>query len=249
MTDQKERKMGLEEIIAEIKKGLTIDNDKNIEYLQEQMEKYAKSEYREEIYRECSKMIYDMLPKEETEEFQKAVENDLKSIYQKLGEANTLAIDGKYEEALKITTPLSNIADKIPFFKDDKRTEYYSFTELFEEILYKQIHKPEREVKRADFPFADIYYVHAKVLHGLNKFEEEENVLGKARKWNPVSSRIVVQYLENLKARGGLDDLYLIAKDVLMYTFRKKTLLLSTEIWDIISSRLKSTRRLLLHMY
>ena len=36
MTDQKERKMGLEEIIAEIKKGLTIDNDKNIEYLQEQ---------------------------------------------------------------------------------------------------------------------------------------------------------------------------------------------------------------------
>ena len=73
-------------------------------------------------------------------------------------------------------------------------------------------------------PFADIYYVHAKVLHGLNKFEEEENVLGKARKWNPVSSRIVVQYLENLKARGGLDDLYLIAKDVLMYTFRKKDL-------------------------
>ena len=53
-----------EEIMEEIKKGLTHDVETDVEYLQEQSDKYKTHEFGREISRECTRMIYDLLPRD-----------------------------------------------------------------------------------------------------------------------------------------------------------------------------------------
>ncbi len=216
--------MTFEEIMTEIKKGLTSDKEKDFSYLKGQIKKYEHSEYSKEILRACSKMMYEMLPKEATEIYENAMRKNLESVYGELQKADQLIKAQEYDKALEITSVLVDKADKLPMFGDDSQTEFYSFWELFEEILYKQIHKPTKEVKRSDYPFSTIYYMHGCALHGLQNYEEEEKYLEEARKWNPVNTKIVLQYTENLKERGKLEEFYTITKDVMMYTFKKEDL-------------------------
>ena len=216
--------MTFEEIMEQIKKGLTSDKERDFSYLREQIKKYEHSEYSKAISRECSKMMYEMLPKEALEIFESTMRKNLEAVYGELQKADQLLKAKEYEKALEITAELVKKADDLPMFRDDTQTAYYSFWELFEEILYKQIYKPTKEIKRADYPFSTIYYLHGCALHGLERYEEEEKYLEAARKWNPINSKIVLQYTENLKERGKLEELFVITKDLLMYTFHKDDL-------------------------
>ena len=56
--------MNLEEIMSEIKKGLSHDEETDIAYLEEQREKYKTHALGQEISRECTRMIYDLLPRD-----------------------------------------------------------------------------------------------------------------------------------------------------------------------------------------
>ena len=56
--------MSLEEIMSEIKKGLSHDLETDLAYLEEQKVKYNNHELGREISKECTRMIYDLLPRD-----------------------------------------------------------------------------------------------------------------------------------------------------------------------------------------
>lgn len=53
--------MRLEDILQSIKDGLSGDQEKDQSYLKEQMKIYKDHEYKEEIIRECARLLYDVL--------------------------------------------------------------------------------------------------------------------------------------------------------------------------------------------
>ena len=68
--------MDYQEIMRDIASGLTGENEKDIQYLMEQMEKYKDHELGKEIIRACGRLISGMLPKEKVNEFADAFEKD-----------------------------------------------------------------------------------------------------------------------------------------------------------------------------
>ena len=53
-----------EDIMKEITRGLSGDSKKDVDYLQEQMEKYKDHEYGKEIIRAYGRLIYEVIPDE-----------------------------------------------------------------------------------------------------------------------------------------------------------------------------------------
>ena len=56
--------MTFEEVLEEIKKGLPHDPEEAIEYLEQQNAKYRTTEFSQQVSRECTRMIYDRLPRD-----------------------------------------------------------------------------------------------------------------------------------------------------------------------------------------
>ena len=69
--------MDYQEIMRDIASGLTGENEKDIQYLMEQMEKYKDHELGKEIIRACGRLISGMLPEDKADELteNKIIEN------------------------------------------------------------------------------------------------------------------------------------------------------------------------------
>ena len=63
-----------EEIIKNITDGLTGDNEKDIQYLMEQTEKYKNHESSKEILRECGRLLYERLPEDSRPKIDKIID-------------------------------------------------------------------------------------------------------------------------------------------------------------------------------
>lgn len=69
-------KNDFEAIMKEITMGLTGDTEADIKYLFEQMEKYKEHEYVKEISRACGRLMYEIIPEDKKEEFNKSIDKD-----------------------------------------------------------------------------------------------------------------------------------------------------------------------------
>lgn len=127
---------------------------------------------------------------------------------------------GDMEGALKLSGELVRCADENRDYVDDEKCEYYSFSDFFEEILVKEFMSSGREIIRAEFPFADVYYQHGILLSNEKRYEEAREVLAKARRWNPTSALIAFAYMDALRSCGDLEEYMQLARDTFPYLFR-----------------------------
>ncbi|WP_298523472.1 lipopolysaccharide assembly protein LapB [uncultured Methanobrevibacter sp.] len=187
-----------EEIIKEIKANLGENRDLNRKYLSSQIEKYKDHPYNKEIIREVSRMMWDCLSDEEKEEFIEISdkENPIMDILDEISEYLEL---GEYKKALDI---LDEFMESFPgMFEDDKVSEYHSFTNPLEELLFRKYIGAKKEVRLIpdNKPVLDLYYIYGFLLLEDNQLEEAEENLKKANKINPVSARIILELSEIYK--------------------------------------------------
>lgn len=168
-----------DEILKQIREGFTGKEEEDIPYLQAKMEQYREHEQGEEIVRECSRLLYDM--SSEREEMKR---EQLMEVQKHMQEVRIHIEQGDRESALRLSEQLVMRADGNKFYNDNASCEYYSFSEFFEEIMVKEFMQTGREVIKADFPFADIYYQHGLLLMEQNNVVAARDVLAKARRWN-----------------------------------------------------------------
>lgn len=64
----------------------------------------------------------------------------------------------KYDKALKMMESMVEKYEKLNMYADDNVSEYYDFNELFEEVLYVQLHSPKKDVRRSQIEYTKIYY-------------------------------------------------------------------------------------------
>ena len=208
-----------DEIINEIKSNLGTNKDLNRKYLSDEMEKYTDHPYSKEIIREISRMLWDCLTDSEKEEFLEIsnIENPIMDI---LNEITPDIETGEYKLALN---KLDNFMESFyPMFEDDKVSEYHYFTNILEEIIFREYVGAKKEVRYIpdNQPLLDLYYIYGFLLLEDKQYEKSELYLKKAIKINPVSSRIILELTEIYKVHTyTLNKYYMFVSDALKYAY------------------------------
>ena len=213
-----------EEIMKEITKGLSNDAEKDMKYLEEQMEAYKDHEYGKEIVRACGRMMYELIPEDKKAELISAINKDTKGFEQTLEEARFCIYKKDFEKALKILEDMVNGYEKMNMYSDDAVSEYYCFTEPMQEIMYEFYNKPEKDLRRAQIDYEAMYFLYGSVLVELGRIDEAKEALKKARRWNPTSPTVGFEYAETFKMEGNFPVFAKITREIYPYIIRKKDL-------------------------
>ncbi len=127
-----------------------------------------------------------------------------------------------YTKALKIIEDLVKKVEDLDFFKDDHVSEYHVFDEPFEEVLYCFKTEPEKKIRRADISYTEIYFLYGCLLVEMQQLSSARDVLEKGLRWNPVSFRIMTEYMETYKIEGDLETFLSLSRDAFEIAFRPK---------------------------
>ena len=216
--------MTFDDILKQITEGLSGDAEQDIAYLNEQATAYSDHEQAQEIARACGRMIYERLPEEERQKaFDAMMEEDIRPMEAALSEARALIAANDLEKAQTVLEDLVDKADdakKRGLFQDDAMSEYYCFSEPFEEMLYMFRKKPEREVRRSMIPFADIYSLYGQLLMARGDDRAANYVLKEAVRWNPANAAISFDYAASFKKLGDMEKFMEITRGIFSYAFR-----------------------------
>lgn len=215
--------MDFDQIMKEITSGLTGDNKADMAYLQEQMEKYKDHEMGKEIIRACGRIMYQLMPEEAKAELAKAMQKDELGADATLEEVRFNIYQKNYDKAEAIMSALVKKVDDLAeagMFQNDAVSEYYTFNEIFEEILFQEIHKPTRDIRRSDIPYAEVYLQYGSLLVDLKQIEKANEILKKAVRWNPTNAKISFEYAETFKILGNLEQFFEVTKAIFKYAFK-----------------------------
>lgn len=214
--------MGYDEIMKSIKSGLTGDDKEDIKYLQSKMEEYKTHELGQEIIKACARLLFELLPEDAKEQMNKAISVDMLNVESTLDEVRYAMFKKDFKRALEIIEPLAKSADELPLYKEDAVSVSFNFKELFEELLYTQINKIEKTVRRSDYPYDVIYFSYGCLLVELERIEEANVTLKKALQWNPVNIDVRSEYMETLKILKRLDEYLEMAIESFKYAYKEK---------------------------
>ncbi len=210
--------MSLEEILQSIKDGLTQEKEKDQSYLKEQMEIYKDHEYKEEIIRECARLLYDVLDDQQKEKFILGMDQDVEQFKSALKEVHYFIEKKDLEKAKEIILPIIKSLKEENLFKNDSKNIYFSFDEPFEDILFEYLEKPKEQVQRTALPYSDAYYSYALLCYESNEIEKAQDALKKAIQWNPTSSKSNLLYMQTIKK--DLKRFFEFTKFSFQYIFR-----------------------------
>ena len=149
-------------------------------------------------------------------------DSDMVSI---LDDIEKLLSDGQTEKALELSETLVKSADDHAEHTDFANAEYYNFTEPMEEVVYRELYKPQKELKYADFPYAGIYTLCGDLLFELARYDDSTALYRKTVRWNPIAMKYTWRYMEAEKNLGNIDKYGLLAFNSFSNVFKTSELL------------------------
>ena len=216
--------MEIEKIMKKIKDGLTGDNEKDLQYLMGQMEKYKNHKLSKEIIRECGRLLYEHMPDDFRPRIDKLIDDEVLSYDSTIQKVRIAQRDGRYAEALSLLEELVQKVETMDWFKDDKVSEYHCFNEFFEEALYREYNKPTKVLRSPGFPLDTIYFQYGSLLLDVERPKDAESALITAMHWNPANANIALERAEACKRQGDIDAFFEHSVESFKYAFRPKYL-------------------------
>lgn len=213
-----------EDIMKEITRGLSGDSKKDVDYLQEQMEMYKDHEYGKEIIRACGRLIYEVIPDEKKKELEQFLGNDAAGFEAALEEVRFNHYKKNYDKALKLIEDMVEKYEKLDMFADDSVSEYHTFREPMEEIVYRRTAEPQKELRRATIDYSELYLQYGSILFEFQRWEDAEKALAKAMRWNPTYANLAFEHAETFKTRGLLEEYKDLTMDIFKIAFRPKAM-------------------------
>ena len=203
----------------EITGGLTGDADQDVAYLQEQMARYSGHEMGKEVSRACGRMMFEIIPDENKDEFSRAVGNSQKAMNTAFSEAKYRIYKKDYDKALDILEAIITNIESSDMYDNDSLSEYYTFSDSFEKVLYEINSGTKKEVHEVPVPFSEIYRTYGSLLSELERYEEAQAAMEKARRWNPTNAKIAFAYANLMKITGDLDRFYELTKEIFGFAY------------------------------
>lgn len=222
--------MNDKEIIKELKSVMTGDLEKDTEFLDSIIEKFEGSKEDKDTLYAIGLLISEAVPFAEKEKLVQSFEKEVPRISEELDKIANIIGNGDYDIALSLAEKLIEEGEGYindGTFKENSKMVFFSFEESMQEVLYRSLHRKERrEIYAVPFPYATIYFMYGSVLWNLEEFEEAQTAFEKARKWNPVSASITLQYAETLSINGNISGKKCLKlfNEVFKYTFETKEL-------------------------
>ncbi len=209
-----------DKIMSEINSGLTGEPEKDLAFLNEQSEKYKNHKYSKEILRACGRLMYDVMPDDVRKKLEKLTNDYSARIDDSLNQAEQLIFKKDFDKALKVIEDLIFELDENQPYRDDEVSEYYNFEEYFEEVLFKELNNPEKEIRRVSVPYTRIFNMYGYILYELDKFEEAKKCLEIGLGWNPVSFKLMAEYCEILKIKDDMENFFKLTLNAFKIAFR-----------------------------
>lgn len=214
--------MSFDSVMRGITSGLTGEAEHDMSYLQEQCQKYKDHEFSTEILRACGRLMFELIPQDKKERFSEILKKNDKGNAAAIEEAQFNIYKKNYGVAMKILEGLLDEIKNTPIYQDDSVSEYHTFYETFEEVLYKHIYRPEKTIRPADPTWTRAYYLYGSVLFELKRYEDAQTALREALRWNPMDTAINFEYIETYKLLGELDTFFELSKKAFRIVFRPK---------------------------
>ncbi len=211
-------------IMQEITAGLTGDHEKDIPYLHDKCEEYKNHKYAKEITRACGRLIFAVLPKETQDEFNKVTENHLLGIQSVIEEAQFNVYQKRFNVAKELLVSAVEKVEKIGMYQDDAVSEYHTFNEPMEDLIYKYRNQPEKTSRQAPEPRSDLYLNLGSVLFELGDMEAAKVALEKAMRWNPINAPIAFEHAEIYKKKGDMGQFFRLTMQIFPNVYRSKHL-------------------------
>lgn len=217
--------MSYDDIIAEIAGGLSGESDADIKYLTKQMERYKEHDMSKEISRACGRMIYELLPDDKKKDMAKLLGQMHIGVRQTIEEARFCCYKKNFHQAKCLLEGIIEKYEQGYFtYSDDAVSEYHTFYEPFEEILYKNYSETEKDLRAATEPFSVLYSDYGNVLFELKQYENARAALEKALRWNPASAQIRFEYAEVFKSYGDMSSFLQETIQAHKYSFKRPDL-------------------------
>jgi tetratricopeptide (TPR) repeat protein len=214
-------------IMRHITSGFTGEANTDVKYLKDKMEEYKNHEYGKEIIRVCSRMMFEILPEKTRGELSRAIENDNTGAEATIEEVKFCIYKKDFDKALKLIEPVIKDYDKLiesGFCQDDSVSQYFYFTEAFQDTLYSYRNPSDKDIRRAPINFAEAYVLYGSILIDLKRYEDAEIALKKAIRWNPVNAQIAFEHAETYKARGMMDKYLELTREIFKIAYRPNDL-------------------------
>jgi len=211
--------LGFETIIEEIKAGLVGNPEKDLPYVQEQIEKYKDHELSEEITKECFRLLIDNMPEEKMKAFTEELEKDAKETEAAIKEIKYQIYEKNPRRALVLCTELIKKIESGPMPSDDNVTTFLDFSTPMERILYSYNKRPEKRIMPPFGPYGEIYFLLGNTLIELGRTEYARTALEKALRWNPASCDFAFEYIETFKMLGELDEFFRLTVEQFKYSY------------------------------
>ena len=200
--------MKYETIMNKITAGLTGDPSQDIPYLMQQAEQYKGHTHGQELLDSMGTMLYEMLPEDQKQAWDEAVDRERQSVGGVLQEAQYQIIQKNYPAALELVEGLVAKIEEAKLYADDEAYAYFSFNNFLEDMLYRELYQPEREVQHVPDDYADLYFIYGNLLLDLERLDEAEAALLKAARWNPMRADILYARGEIHKRRKQWQEFY-----------------------------------------
>ena len=178
------------------------------------MERYKDHPLGREIIKACARKLYEILPDDAKKELDGVVGKEMKSIGNRLNEIRQLIVQGKPKEAQPLMDAFAKEADENPMFREDEVSQFFNFREWFEECLYRHMYDPKKDLRRADYPYDEIYSLQGSMYIDLKDLDKAREALKKALAWNPVNPQISFEYAETFKLAGDMENFFEESKKI-----------------------------------
>lgn len=216
--------MTAEEILQEIRNGITGDPEKDIAYLNEKAEQYRGHAQSKEILRGIGRMVWQCMPEGSRDEFDRLIRKDLFRADDLLEEADFQFWRKEYDRAEELYRAAAERLEKGLTFEDDTVSVYRDFAEPFEAMLWLYRQQEKRKLRRPTGRFAETYLKYGSFLIERKKFREARAALEKARRWDPVNADIHFEYTETYKLNGEFAEFLRLSREALGFVFRPNAL-------------------------
>ena len=198
--------MDFDKIMHEITAGLTGDVDKDAKYLMDKSLEYKDSEYGKEIARACGRLLFDILPDDKKKIIDQESKNHFFGTNVILEEVKFNIYKHDFIKARHLLEMTIDKIEKVGLYQDDAVSEYHTFDNAMEFIIYSHLHKPKKTVRPVPESFSDIYFTYGSLLFELGEYDKSKTALEKAIHWNPVSPNIFFEYSELFKKDGDMES-------------------------------------------
>ena len=211
-----------EQIIVEVKSGLTESKEQNYKYLLEQSEKYKQHPMAHEILKEIGRLLYDNLPADGKENFSNAMDNDIRKLNKKIDEANDNIVKGNFNKAKELLNEY--LEAFLNMYKEDQITRYFTFSDIVEFYCSKNKLKIDKKVVWVDMRADDAYKLLAYISSEEKKFDKSFEYLEKGLYFNPMSLGIRFEKAETYKMQRNLDKMYDAIREIYPYIYDQSNL-------------------------